>query len=79
MKFLIIKTSILKNTLIIITSLFFSGLFLIFGITNLINPDVPQEFLNQNTIVCIVYCGIGLLFLLFAIAAFRGVIYSKKN
>ena len=77
MKSLIIKTSNLKNTVIIAASLFISGLFLLFGIANLINPDVPQEYLLQNTIVCIVACGIGVSFLLLAIASLRGILYKK--
>ena len=27
--------------------------FLLFGIANLINPDVPDDYLNQNTRVCV--------------------------
>lgn len=79
MKFPIIKTSNLINTVIIIVSLFICGFFLLFGIANLINPDVPDEFLKQNTIVCIMVCGIGVSFLLLAIASFRGVLYYKKG
>ena len=78
MKFPIIKTSNLKNTVIILVSLFFCGFFLLFGIANLINPDVPNEFLKQNTIVCLVICGIGVSFLLLAIASLRGILYNKK-
>jgi len=77
MKFLIIKTSNLINIVIIVVSLFISGLFLLFGIANLINPDVPHEYLLQNTIVCIVVCGIGVSLLLLAIASLRGILYKK--
>ena len=77
MKFPTIKTSNLNNTLIIVVSLFISGFFLLFGIANLINPDVPIEFLMQNTIVCIVVCGIGVSFLLLAIASLRGILGNK--
>ncbi len=79
MKFPVIKTSIFVNILIIIISLFISALFLLFGIANIINPDVPQEFLKQNTIVCLVYCGIGVLFSLIAIASFRGILFKNRS
>jgi len=79
MKYPIIKTSNLKNTVIIIVSTFFCGFFFLFGIANLINPDVPNELLKQNTIVCIVVCGIGVSFLLLAIASLRGILYKKKS
>jgi len=77
MNFPIIKTSNLKNTVIIVVSLFISSFFLLFGIANLIYPDVPSEHLLQNTIVCIVVCGIGVSFLLLAIASIRGILYKK--
>ncbi len=67
------------NAVIIVVSLFFCGFFLLFGIANIINPDVPHEYLLQNTIVCIVICGIGSFFLLLAIASFRGILYKKKD
>jgi hypothetical protein len=76
MIFLIIKTSNLINAVIIAASLFISGFLFLFGIANLINPDVPQEFLLQNTIVCIVVCCIGVAFLLLAIASLRGILYK---
>lgn len=79
MKFPIIKSSYLMNAVIIVVSLCFCGFFLLFGIANLINPDVPHEYLLQNTIVCIVVCGIGVSFLLLAIASLRGILYKKKN
>ena len=79
MKFLIIKTSNLINIVIIVASLFISGFFLLFGIANLINPDVPDAYLLQNTIVCIVVCSIGVSFLFLAFASFRGILYKKQN
>jgi len=79
MKFPIIKTSYLLNTVIIVVSLSISYFFLLFGIANLIYPDVPNEYLLQNTIVCIVVCGIGVSFFLLAIASLRGILYKKKS
>jgi len=77
-KFLVIKTSPLTNLLIIIGSLIISAFSLLFGIANLINPEVSDEYLFQNTVVCIVLCGIGVTFLLLAIASFRGILYRTK-
>ncbi len=79
MKFLIIKTSNLINVVIIIISLFICAFSLLFGIANLINPEVSDEYLLQNTAICIVLCGIGVSFLLLAFASFRGIIYKNKN
>ena len=78
MSFLVIRASNLTNVLILLTSLFFSYFFFLFGIANLVTPDVPDEFLVQNTIVCSVLCGIGVFFLLIAISCFRGILYRNK-
>jgi hypothetical protein len=45
----------------------------------LINPDVPDAYLNQNTKVSLLVCLIGMVFLLLAIAAFRGILLRKKS
>ena len=79
MKLPIIKTSNLINVVIIIISLFISAFSLLFGIANLINPDVSDEYLFENTVICIVLCGIGISSLLLAIASLRGIIYKNKN
>ena len=79
MKFPILKTSNLKNIVIIIISLFISAFLLLFGIANLINPDVADVYLLQNTIMCIVLCVLGISFILIAIASLRGIIYRNKN
>ncbi len=79
MKFLVIKTSNLTNILIIVVSLAISAFSFLFGIANLINPDVvSDEYLFQNTVVCLVLCGIGVSFLLLATASFRGILYKNK-
>ena len=78
MKFLLIKTSNLTNILIIVISLPLSAFSFLFGIANLINPEVSDEHLFQNTVVSLVLCGIGVSFLLLAIASFRGILYKKK-
>ena len=46
----------LSTTLRIITitlGVLMAFFFLLFGIANLINPDVPDDYLNQNTRVCV--------------------------
>lgn len=78
MKFLVIKTSNLTNILIIVVSLAISAFSFLFGIANLVNPEVSDEYLFQNTVVCLVLCGIGVSFLLLAIASFRGILYKNK-
>ena len=78
MKFLVIKTSNLTNILIIVVSLPISAFSFLFGIANLINPEVSDEYLFQNTVVCLVLCGIGVSSLLLAVASFRGILYKNK-
>ena len=77
MAFLQIRTSEIPGVILIIVGLLFSGFFLLFGVANLINPEVADDDLTQNTIACLVACTIGLLFLLLAIASLRGLL-SKK-
>ncbi|MBN2862278.1 MAG: hypothetical protein JXN62_03890 [Bacteroidales bacterium] len=55
------------------------GFLLLFGIANLLNPDVPEAYYARNTKVCLIVCGIGVMFLLPAIAALRGILLKKKN
>ena len=79
MKFLVIRTSIVANILIIVVALTISAFSFLFGIANLINPDVvSDEYLFQNTVACLVVCGIGVAFLLLAIASFRGILCKNK-
>lgn len=78
MAFLEIRTSPILSFIIIITGLFVSGFFLLFGIANLIYPDVSDEYLTANTIVCLVFCSIGVIFFLIAIATLRGSLSKKK-
>lgn len=77
MKTPVIRTSNLRNAIIIVVSLTVSGFLFLFGIANLIYPDVPEEHLVENTVVCIVICGIGVGFLLLAIASLRGILLTK--
>ena len=79
MAFLEIRTSTTISVVIIIVGVIVSGFLLLFGVANLINPDVPEAYLTQNTKVCLVVCCVGVIFLLLAIAAFRGIHSKKKN
>ena len=38
-----------------------ASLLLLFGIANLINPDVPDSYLDQNTRVCVLFILAGLV------------------
>ena len=77
MSFLKIRTSIVTSALITIMGVIGGGIFLLFGVANLINPDVPEAYLTQNTIVCLVACSIGLVFILLAITTLRGLLSEK--
>ena len=77
MAFLKLHTSKTLGAIIITVGFLLSGFLLLFGVANLISPDVSDEYLTQNTIACLVACIIGLGFLLLAIATLRGL-HSKK-
>ena len=79
MAFLEIRNSTITNLAILIVGLLISGFLLLFGVANLINPDVPDAYLKQNTKICLLVCIIGLVFLLLAIAALRGILLRKKS
>ena len=79
MAFLEIRTSTLINVVIIIFALLLTGFLLLMGITNLINPDVPDAYLAQNTRTCLLICCISVLPLLLAIAAYRGILHRNKS
>lgn len=79
MAFLEIRTSTFINAIIIIFGLLLTGFLLLMGIANLINPDVPDAYLAQNTRTCLLICSISVLPLLLAIAAFRGILHRKKS
>jgi len=78
MAFLEIRCSIFINVFLIILGLFLAGFLLLFGVANLIHPDVPEAYLKQNTITCLVICCISILPLLLSVAAFRGLLLKKK-
>jgi hypothetical protein len=80
MKYPVIYESNVTNIFIILFSLFISAFTLLFGIANLINPEVSDEFLFKNTLVCIALFIIGVFFLLVAISSFWGILNNyQKN
>ncbi|OFY60476.1 MAG: hypothetical protein A2Y71_12020 [Bacteroidetes bacterium RBG_13_42_15] len=79
MAFLEIHTSTAISIIILTVGLLVGGFLLLFGIANLINPDVPDGYLTQNTKVCLVVRSIGVVFLLLSIAAFRGILIKRKS
>ena len=79
MKLFVIRESYFINIVILILSLFISVFSLLFGIGNLINPEVSDEYLLQNTLICIVLCCIGILFLLVALVSIKGILYKFKK
>ena len=74
-----IRTHVVLNVAIIIAGLIIGGFFLLFGVANLINPDVPDAYLKQNTRICLLFTVISLVPLLAVIAAIRGIINRKNN
>ncbi len=64
---------------IILFSLFISAFTFLFGIANQINPEVSDEFLFKNTLVCTLLCILGIFFLLVAISSFRGILYNYQK
>jgi hypothetical protein len=45
----------------IVLGVLLASLLLLFGIANLINPDVPDSYLDQNTRVCVMFILTGLV------------------
>jgi len=79
MPFFEIRGSTSDKIGIIIVGLPLGGFLLLMGVGNLIYPDVPEEHLTLNTLMCLAVCLLGLFLLLLAIAAYRGILRSKKN
>ena len=57
---------------LIVLLLLFAAFLLFFGVANLIHPDVPDEYLTQNTLVCLGVCGLGITGVIIAVAIARG-------
>ena len=79
MKLFVIRESYFINIVILILSLFIGVFSLLFGIGNLINPEVSEAYLFQNTLICIVLCSVGILFLLVALVSIKGILYKFKK
>jgi len=79
MAFLQFRFSITINVIIFIKGLIIGGFLLLFGVANLINPDVPDAYLAQNTKICLLVCSLGVIFFLLSIAALRGIILKIRE
>ena len=66
MKFLNIAPSPVLSIITIVLGVLIASFLLLFGVANLINPDVPDSYLDQNTLVCVMFVLTGLL-IIFAI------------
>lgn len=49
------------NIITIILGVLMATFLLLFGVANLINPDVPESYLEQNTRVCVMFILTGLV------------------
>ena len=79
MKLPVIRESYVLNIVILIFSLFVSWFTLLMGIAHLIedrNPNIPYSEHIMGVIVCISLCFIGVLFLLIALAALKGILFK---
>jgi len=65
-----LRISTVIYLIILIIGLLAGGLLLLFGVANLINPDVSDAYLKQNTKVCLMVCSLGVGFL---------VVWLKKS
>ena len=59
MRFSNISRSATLRIITVILGILMAFFFLLFGVANLINPDVPNSHLNQNTRVCVMLIIIG--------------------
>jgi uncharacterized membrane protein YjfL (UPF0719 family) len=79
MAFLTIRTSMPVGVVCIIGALAAAWFFLLFGVANLIRPEVSEAYLNQNTAMCLFLCGLGIGALLAAVAVFRGILLNYRT
>jgi hypothetical protein len=49
------------SAITIVLGVLLAAFLLLFGVANLINPDVPDNYLEQNTRVCVMFILTGLL------------------
>lgn len=77
--FLEIRAHPVVNVVLIILALPIAGFLLLMGVANLIHPEVSDEYLFMNTVMCLLVCAIGIGLLLTAVAAFRGILHKRRN
>ncbi len=73
-----IRTSYIISLIIIVIGVLAGGFLLVFGVANLINPDVPDTYLLRNSKICLAAGGAGILLLLLARAVFREISHKNK-
>ena len=49
------------SVITIVLGVLMASFLLLFGVANLINPDVPESYLDQNTRVCVMFILTGLV------------------
>lgn len=74
-----VRTRTVISIVIIIAGIMVGGCFLLFGVTNLFYPDVPDVYLTRNTKICVLVCIIGVIFLWLSITALRGILSKQKR
>jgi predicted small integral membrane protein len=55
----------------VLVALVAAAFLLLFGVANLIHPEVPAAYHTQNTLVCAGVCALGLVLLVIAIVEIR--------
>lgn len=83
MKFPVIKAPLIVNIIIVVLSIIISGFTLLFGISHLVggiaqlfeggNPDISNSEQLLGWFMVIVLCVIGVVFLVIAVAAIKGI------
>jgi small-conductance mechanosensitive channel len=68
------RTSTSISGVIIVVCLLLAGFLLLFGVANLIHPDVPPAYHAQNTLVCAGVCALGLVLLFIAVVGIRRLV-----
>ena len=87
MKFPVIRKSYFLNILILLFSLFISWYTLLFGTAHLVefvvggkqHPNIPYYEIMIGWIMVVLICGIGIIFLLIAIASIKGIVFNIKK
>jgi hypothetical protein len=60
------------SVITIVLGVLVASFLLLFGVANLINPDVPDSYLDQNTRVCVMFILTGLVIIYAIIRPYSG-------